>query len=124
MRYVKVTVTNDGGSHFVDADLDDELRTVGQGLPPLRIAGPYEATQIMFVVQSGNASDWHHHVAPQRQWIIVQTGRIAITVTDGERREFGPGDALLVEDTTGAGHLSTPMTDNVTLAAIPTAAST
>jgi uncharacterized cupin superfamily protein len=48
------------------------------------------------------------------------TGRVAITVTDGERREFGPGDVLLAEDTTGAGHLSTPLTDDVTFVMIPT----
>ena len=44
-----------------------------------------------------------------------------VTVTNGERREFGPGDALLVEDTTGKGHLSTPLTDNLAFVAIPTA---
>jgi hypothetical protein len=43
---------------------------------------------------------------------------LAVTTSNGERREFGPGDALLVEDTTGAGHLSTPLTDNVTFIAI------
>jgi quercetin dioxygenase-like cupin family protein len=123
MRYVRVSVSSDGGSEFVDADLEDEVRVVGDGVPPLRVAGPYETTHIMFVVQSGDAIDWHDHVAPRRQWIIVQTGRIAITVSGGERREFGPGDALLVEDTTGTGHLSTPLTDNVTFVAVPTAPS-
>jgi len=123
MRYVRLSVTNDGGSEFVDAVLDDEVRTVGEGVPPLRVAGPYEATQIMFVVQSGAAADWHTHVAPRRQWIIFQTGRMAVTVTGGERREFGPGDAVLVEDTTGTGHLSTPLTDDVTFIAIPNAGS-
>jgi hypothetical protein len=82
------------------------------------VPGPYEATQILFVVQSGQAADWQHHVAPRRQWIIFQTGKMAITVPDGERREFGPGDALLVEDTTGAGQLSTPLTDNVAFVAL------
>jgi quercetin dioxygenase-like cupin family protein len=118
MRYVRLAVTVDGGSEFVDAVLDDEVRTVAEGVPPLRVAGPYQASQIMFVVQSGEAADWHHHVAPRRQWIILQTGKMAITTSDGERREFGPGDAVVVEDTTGAGHLSTPLTDNVTFVAV------
>ena len=122
MRYVRVSVANDGGSEFVDDHLDDEVRAVAEGVPPLRVAGPYEASQIIFVVQAGAASDWNeHHVAPRRQWIIVQTGLMEVTVTNGERREFGPGDALLVEDTTGKGHLSTPLTDNLAFVAIPTA---
>jgi quercetin dioxygenase-like cupin family protein len=111
-------VTNHGGSEFVDAVADDEVRTVAAGVPPLRVAGPYEATQILFVVQSGQAADWQHHVSPRRQWIIFQTGKMAITTSDGERREFGPGDAVLVEDTTGAGHLSTPLTHNVAFVAL------
>jgi hypothetical protein len=74
MRYVRLAVTNDGGSEFVDAVLDDEVRTVAAGLPPLRVAGPFEATQVMFVLQSGKATDWHHHVASRRQWIVFQTG--------------------------------------------------
>ena len=123
MRYVRVSVANDGGSEFVDDHLDDEVRAVAEGVPPLRVAGPYEASQIMFVVQAGAASDWHeHHVAPRRQWIIVQTGLMEVTVTNGERREFGPGDAFACRGhATGRGHLSTPLTDNVAFVAIPTA---
>ena len=65
MRYVRLSVASDGGSEFVDDLLDDEVRTVAEGVPPLRVAGPYEAVEIMFVVQSGDAADWHHpHVAP------------------------------------------------------------
>lgn len=46
--------------------------------------------------------DWHN--APRRQYIVLLDGAIEIEVSDGETRQFGGGDVLLVEDTTGRGH--------------------
>jgi hypothetical protein len=46
-------------------------------------------------------------------------GPFAATVSNGERREFGPGELALVEDVTGEGHLTTPLTPNPTFAMIP-----
>jgi quercetin dioxygenase-like cupin family protein len=109
-----------GDSAFAESKLEGAPRHVVDGLPPLGVAGPFDATGIAFVVQATEATDWQHHVAPRSQWVIILTGRVAITVTGGERREFGPGDVLLIEDTTGAGHLSTPLTDDLTFAMIPT----
>jgi quercetin dioxygenase-like cupin family protein len=120
VRIVRIFSAEDGSSRFADQTLETEVRHIVDGLPPLQVSGPYEATGVTFVVQSADAADWDHHVAPRSQYIICLTGRVAITVTDGERREFGPGDVLLAEDTTGAGHLSTPLTDDVTFVMIPT----
>jgi quercetin dioxygenase-like cupin family protein len=41
----------------------------------------------------------------RRQLIVGVSGSVEITATD-ETRTFGPGDVLLVEDTTGTGHSS------------------
>ena len=66
-----------------------------------------------------HAADWERHVAPRRQWVILLRGRIAVEVSDGERREFGPGSIVLAEDTEGRGHISTPLTDDVMFVMIP-----
>lgn len=46
--------------------------------------------------------DWHP--APRRQWVIILKGELEIGLGDGSFWKFGPGDARLVEDTTGKGH--------------------
>jgi hypothetical protein len=51
--------------------------------------------------------------------VICLRGRGAITVSEGERREFGPGEPILVEDVTGDGHTSTPLTDDLAFVMIP-----
>ena len=50
----------------------------------------------------GDYIDWHP--APRRQWVIILAGQLEIRLGDGTRRRFQPGDARLVEDTTGRGH--------------------
>ena len=54
--------------------------------------------------QPGVLEDWHP--APRRQFVIIVSGRLEIGFEDGTKKVFGPGDARLVEDTTGKGHLS------------------
>lgn len=51
---------------------------------------------------AGQFQDWHP--APRRQWVIILRGQLEIGVGDGTFHRFGPGDARLVEDTTGPGH--------------------
>jgi len=50
----------------------------------------------------GRFLDWHP--APRRQFVIIVSGQLEIGLGDGSKHVFGPGDARLVEDTTGKGH--------------------
>jgi quercetin dioxygenase-like cupin family protein len=58
--------------------------------------------------------DWHP--APRRQWVIILSGELEIGLGDGSLRRFGPGDARLVEDTTGRGHTTRTLGDQPCLA--------
>jgi quercetin dioxygenase-like cupin family protein len=61
------------------------------------------ATQISFSIWPvGRFLDWHP--APRRQFVIVLSGQLEIGLGAGSKHTFGPGDARLVEDTTGKGH--------------------
>ena len=61
------------------------------------------ATQITFREWPvGQFLDWHP--APRRQFVIILSGQLEIGLGDGSKHVFGPGDARLVEDTTGKGH--------------------
>jgi quercetin dioxygenase-like cupin family protein len=62
-----------------------------------------DVTQLRFSTrQPGVLQDWHP--APQRQFVIILSGSLEIGFEDGSKKVFGPGDARLVEDTTGKGH--------------------
>ena len=61
----------------------------------------------MIFRETWGAPDLDWHPAPRRQYIVkfLDAG-VEITVSDGERRVIGAGEVILVEDTTGKGHLS------------------
>ena len=62
-----------------------------------------EVTKIRYGSRApGELQDWHP--APQRQFVIILSGQLEIGFEDGSKKVFGPGDARLVEDTTGKGH--------------------
>jgi hypothetical protein len=50
LRYVKVRADRTGASEFADAVIEVELRHVVDGVPPVAVAGPYDAIGITFVV--------------------------------------------------------------------------
>jgi quercetin dioxygenase-like cupin family protein len=41
---------------------------------------------------------------PKRQFLLCLDGRLEVTASDGEKRSFGPGDCVLMEDVDGKGH--------------------
>jgi len=84
---------NDGQSHIEPVALA-QTPDWGKGLA---------TTQISFREDPvGRFIDWHP--APRRQFVIILSGQLEIGLGDGTKHLFGPGDARLVEDTTGKGH--------------------
>ena len=87
---------------YTGPDGESHVERIDLGRAPDWIAG-LGATQIAFREDPvGRFIDWHP--APRRQFVIILSGRLEIGLGDGSVYVFGPGDARLVEDTTGRGH--------------------
>jgi hypothetical protein len=100
MRIHNLYADADGESHFRDI----EVQWV-QDLPGGKLSERRPATGVIFRETAGDYDlDWHP--APRRQYIVNLDAGVEITASDGERRVIGAGEVLLVEDTTGKGHLS------------------
>ncbi len=75
----------------------------------LRDVGPYgllskrwSASHIQFLeAPAGQAHDWHPMGA--RQLLVVLAGEMEVIAPDQEPRRFGPGEAVLFEETLGHG---------------------
>ena len=111
METFRLYTAPDGQSHIEPIDLARTPEWT-QGLA---------ATQNSFRVWPvGEFLDWHP--APRRQFVIILTGQLEIGLGDGSTRVFGPGDARLVEDTTGKGHTTRTLgNDPCVTATIPLA---
>jgi len=100
MRIHNLYTDSSGESHFRDIEVKwvEETRSgkLSKRLP---------ATGIIFR-QVPPTYDLEWHPAPRRQYIINLDAGVQITASDGESRVIGAGELIMVEDTTGKGHLS------------------
>lgn len=100
MRIHNLYEDENGESHFRDIAIDWIEQTESG-----RLSARIPATGIIFrEVPATYDLDWHP--APRRQYIINLDAGVRITASDGESREIGAGEVVLVEDITGKGHLS------------------
>lgn len=118
MHYFRLYTDAAGETHF--EDLAPTLAPVNYAPPaPSFFASSFAlALEYGFLrIPAGWQGDWHP--VPRRQIQIFLTGELEAQASDGEIRRVSPGTVVLVEDTTGKGHLSRVVSrDDVTIAAV------
>ncbi|MDP6342382.1 MAG: hypothetical protein QF926_11755 [Alphaproteobacteria bacterium] len=107
MRIHNLYTDQNGESHFRDLAVEwVEQSRAG------KLSERLPASGIIFrQVPPDYDLDWHP--APRRQYIINLDAGVQLTASDGEVRTIGAGEVILVEDTTGKGHLSKAIEDKV-----------
>jgi hypothetical protein len=118
--YVRVYADGDGETHFEDVHLSLERRESPTGTVD-EVTAPIPVDGVVFRLVVSEASDTEPHNAPRRLFIVQIDGSVEVEVSDGEKRVFGPGSVMLVEDTTGKGHVTRSLTPGprATLIAAP-----
>ncbi len=107
MGIFRLYAGSDGQSHIEEIILADH--------PELNTG--FDAKNINFQEwPPGRFIDWHP--APRRQYVISLSGQIEIGLGDGTTSRYGPGDARLVEDTTGQGHTTRVVGDQPSITAV------
>ena len=107
MRIHNLYTDEDGESHFRDLHVEWVEETSAGKFSERRPASGIIFRQVPPTYQL----DWHP--APRRQYIINLDAGVRLTASDGESRTIGAGEVILVEDTTGKGHLSKAVDDHV-----------
>ena len=117
MRYTRVYADEQGESHFEDVEVDMNEAVFAPPAPPLKLSEFMESSRFTFVsAEPGWYGDWHP--APARQFTLYLQGEIEAEASDGAVRRFGPGSAVLAEDTSGKGHRSRVIGDREVVLAV------
>lgn len=87
---------------FTGGDGQTQIEAIDLAETPEWTAAQAATTITFREAPAGRYQDWHP--APRRQYVIILSGQLEIGLGDGSKHIFGPGDARLVEDTTGQGH--------------------
>lgn len=100
----------DGGSRLVDLEIPLTRKVIAkdgtahwEGIAPASIWG-------IATGDPNHCTDWHP--CGMAGLSITLEGDWEIEATDGTRRRLGPGDVLVMLDTTGTGHRSWPGGDS------------
>lgn len=110
MNYTRIYTGPDGHSHFEDVTVSSEVRQspVSSGVSEYGRSIPATAVVMRRVITAHPAEP---HVAPRRQLLVNLQSSVDVEVSDGESRRFGPGSMLLLEDTSGIGHVTREVDD-------------
>jgi cupin domain len=117
MRYVRLKADSAGESHIEQVTLDLNEADYRPPAPMLFVSHSYRADGLQFVrLPSGWAGESIH--PPKAQFLICLKGHLEVTASDGDKRTFGPGDSILMEDISGKGHRTRVKGTDECLAAI------
>jgi len=98
--YTRLFADEHGESHFEDVVVPGHLDGA------VVVAEPIPLRSMIMRAVIGTGPDAVPHNAPRRQFIVHLEGAVEVEASDGERRRFGPGDVVLVEDLEGRGHVT------------------
>jgi len=106
LAYIRLYTGSDGLTHFSAEHLRLEPVAGAQGMEAaLAVNRLGDAKGVLFAqLKAGATEDWH--VAPRRQLMVCLRGVVEITAGDGQKRSLAPGQFMLLEDTTGKGHVT------------------
>jgi hypothetical protein len=90
----------DGKTHAEEITVPlGELRNASERSATVGVSG-------LQFVRTSPAYDLDWHTAPRRQYVVTVSGESEVIIGDGSHIRLYPGKVMLVEDTTGEGHIS------------------
>jgi len=106
VSFIRLYTDANGVSHFSKETLPLAPVAGGQGMEAtLAVNRIGDVKGVMFAqLKAGATEDWH--IAPRRQFMVCVQGVVEITASDGQKQRLTPGQFMLLEDTTGKGHIT------------------
>jgi hypothetical protein len=114
MKCLRIFATPDGESHFGEVDIAATLTRSFPNDAPVEPSSHYEAwrsafyeaSRLRFVHIPAGVREAGFHKPPGRLLAIWLDGEVEFETSDGQIRRVPAGNAVLVEDTHGKGHIS------------------
>jgi len=105
VTYHRIYMDAEGDSHFDVVTVEQSLARAAPPAAPFYVSEDRPASKYRFYTfEPGWIGELHP--APTRQFLALMSGAVEMKTTDGTVRQFGPGDLVLLEDTSGKGHLT------------------
>jgi len=105
VTYHRIYTDPQGESHFDVVTVEQSLARAAPPAAPFYVSADRPASKYRFYTFDPG---WigELHPAPARQFLALMSGAVEMETTDGTVRRFAPGDLVLLEDTSGRGHVT------------------
>jgi len=105
VKYHRISMDAQGGTRFDTVTVEQSLAEAAPPAAPFYVSGDRPASRYRFYTFPPG---WigELHPAPTRQFLALMSGAVEMETTDGTARRLGPGDIVLLEDTSGRGHVT------------------
>ncbi|WP_332449857.1 cupin domain-containing protein [Methanoculleus sp.] len=105
LTYHRIYTDSQGDSHFDAVTVEQSLVRAAPPAAPFYVSEDGPASKYRFYTfEPGWIGE--PHPAPTRQFLALLSGEVEMETTDRTVRRFGPGDLVLLEDTSGKGHVT------------------
>lgn len=113
MEITRIFTDSEGNSHFELIPVHMEAKTeIGY------YSRPEESISRMYFQNPLLHHEWPFHCVSDTIQLVFLKGNMEFEVSDGERRQFGPGDVVLLDDHSGQGHRGRSFDNTATVLAI------
>jgi hypothetical protein len=105
MKVIRFQATPEGESRFQEVDIPiTEPRKDNFGFT-MHMSGTFASPSVRVVeLPVGLDQGWHN--APARQIVVLLQGRMEVGTSDGQKKQWGAGTAVIADDITGKGHVT------------------
>ena len=105
LKYHHLYTDDAGESHFRELEFDFRSLPEIENRDSITVSVLKNVTgAMMYRIKPGVVENWH--TAPRKQFNFVVQGHADITASDGQVLRLSPGMVLLIDDTTGKGHIT------------------
>jgi quercetin dioxygenase-like cupin family protein len=105
VTYHRIYADAQGNSHFDTVTIEQTLARAAPPAAPFYVSADGPASKHRFYT-FGPGWIGELHPAPTRQFLALMSGEVEMETIDGMVRRLGPGDLVLLEDTSGKGHVT------------------
>src|SRR6266567_2717947 len=104
MRCLRLSTGETGASQFDEVEISLREMNFLPPAPPALVSEQIitEGRMLFATLPVGWDGSWHP--APARSYFFMLSGQLEVEVSGWQRRRIKPGDAVLLEDTSGMGH--------------------
>lgn len=104
MKYARIFADDRGETHFEEVQVELATAFYAPPAPAMDVSATFSGRSVRFV---GAPAGWYGapHPTPVRQFAIILTGVVEVSVSDGTVWRRGPGSVFFLDDTAGSqGH--------------------